>query len=186
MLRYRDFFPMAADTEFSGLGKGLPLVDALPLGILVTDRNGKCLYSNAAYQKLCGWTADELVGSHWSAVIHPKDHAATLRHWEDAVLGQKPFLCEARLKTSGGAVLWTRRNAALLTDNMHGGGYVHTVEDISTYKAHERARKRAEEQLFEEKERARVTLGARFSRESTARMAQHDALNGLYHLKLLR
>mgnify|MGYP001627741466 FL=1 len=161
MLRYRDFFPLAADRQDNynaGLGKGIPLSDVLPLGILVTDRDGKCLYSNSAYQKLCGWTGDELIGSHWSAVIHPQDHAKTLEHWEKAVLGQKAFLCEARLKCANGQVIWTRRNAALITDAMPGHGYVHTVEDISTYKAHERARKKAEEQLFDEKERAQVTL----------------------------
>ncbi|AXS83763.1 diguanylate cyclase domain-containing protein [Marinobacter sp. Arc7-DN-1] len=159
MLRYRDFFPLAADTQASaGLGRGIPLSDALPLGILVTDRDGKCLYSNTAYQKLCGWTGDELIGSHWSSVIHPQDLDKTLRHWDKAVLGHEAFLCEARLKCANGQVIWTRRNAALLTDGMPGHGYVHTVEGISTYKAHERARRQAEEQLFDEKERAQVTL----------------------------
>ncbi|WP_372958200.1 diguanylate cyclase domain-containing protein [Marinobacter sp.] len=159
MLRYRDFFPMAEDPGLgAGLNKGLPLSDSMPLGILVTDREGKCLYSNAAYQKLCGWTADELIGSHWSATIHPDDHDRTLKHWDMAVQGRKPFLCEARLKSSSGEVIWTRRNAAELADNLPGQGYVHTVEDISTYKAHEIARLAAEEQLFDEKERAQVTL----------------------------
>ncbi|MGF2733692.1 diguanylate cyclase domain-containing protein [Marinobacter sp. DUT-1] len=157
MLRYRDFFPLAADRQ-ADAGKDISLSDTLPLGILVTDREGKCLYSNAAYQKLCGWTGDELIGSHWSAVIHPQDHGKVVRHWDAAVLGHQSFLCEARLKRSNGEVVWTRRNAALLADTMPGHGYVHTVEDISTYKTHERARKKAEEQLFEEKERAQVTL----------------------------
>lgn len=159
MLRYRDFFPLAAATTVSdGLRKGSPLSDALPLGILVTDQDGKCVYSNTAYQKLCGWSGDELIGSHWSAVIHPLDHERAVRHWDAAVLGHESFLCEARLKSSNGKVVWIRRNAALLTDNMPGHGYVHTIEDISTYKAHEKARRKAEEQLFEEKEWARVTL----------------------------
>lgn len=159
MLPYRDYFPLAADTQANaGLGRSIPLSDALPLGILVTDRDGKCLYSNTAYQKLCGWTGDELIGSHWSAVIHPQDHERTVLHWDAALLGHKSFVCEARLKSASGKVVWTRRNAALLTDDMPGEGYVHTIEDISTYKAHEKARRKAEEQLFEEKERARVTL----------------------------
>lgn len=159
MLRYRDFFPLSADPQSqSGPGRGLPLSDVLPLGILVTDRRGKCLYSNAAYQKLCGWSGDELIGSHWSAAVHPQDHARVIQHWNEAILGHKPFLFEARLKHASGDTVWTRHNAALLTDNMPGHGYVHTVEDISTYKAHERARIKAEEQLFEEQERAQVTL----------------------------
>ncbi len=159
MLRYRDFFPMAADIQANaGKGKGIPLSDALPLGILVTDQYGKCIYSNAAYQKLCGWTDDELIGSHWCSVIHPLDHDRILRHWNAAVLGHKPFLCETRLKRANGEVIWARHNAAMQTDNDPGDGYVHTIEDISTYKAHERAGRKAEEELFEEKERAQVTL----------------------------
>lgn len=161
MLRYRDYFPFAADIRDNanaGPGTGPALSDALPLGILVTDRDGKCLYSNAAYQKLCGWTGDELVGSHWSAVIDPRDREKAVRNWDAAVRGHQPFVHEARLKSAGGKVIWTRRNAALMTDTLPGHGYVHTIEDISTYKAHEKARRRAEEQLFEEKERARVTL----------------------------
>lgn len=159
MLRYRDFFPMADDPGLgAGLNEGLPLSDSMPLGILVTDRDGKCLYSNAAYQKLCGRTVEELIGSHWSLVIHPDDYDRTQRQWEAAVAGRKPFLCEARIKSSSGEVIWTRRNAALLSDDMPGQGYVHTVEDISVYKAHEIARLAAEEKLFDEKERAQVTL----------------------------
>ncbi|MFL1466839.1 diguanylate cyclase domain-containing protein [Marinobacter sp. HN1S83] len=159
MLRYRDFFPMAADTQANaGLEKSIPLSDALPLGILVTDQHGKCLYSNAAYQKLCGWPADELIGSHWSSVVHPLDHDRILRHWNAAVQGHKAFLCEARLKRANGEVIWARHNAAMLTDNVPGAGYVHTIEDITIYKARERAGRKAEEQLYEEKERAQVTL----------------------------
>ncbi|MGM0768299.1 MAG: diguanylate cyclase domain-containing protein [Pseudomonadota bacterium] len=159
MLRYRDFFPSAADKPTGGApGNGTPLSDALPLGILVTDPDGKCLYSNMAYQKLCGWSGDELIGSHWGAVIHPLDHDKTLRHWKAAVLSRIPFLSEARLKRADGKVIWTRHHAAPLTDPAHGDGYAHTVEDITCYKAHERAGKKAEEQLFEEKERAQVTL----------------------------
>ncbi|PXX92647.1 hypothetical protein DIT71_05540 [Marinobacter vulgaris] len=124
----------------------------------MTDRDGKCLYSNKAYRKLCGWADDELTGSHWSAVIHPDDHEKTVQHWNAALLGQVSFMCEARLQSSDGEVIWTRRNAALMTDNLPNLGYVHTIEDISSYKAHERGRKQAEDQLFEEKERAQVTL----------------------------
>jgi diguanylate cyclase (GGDEF)-like protein/PAS domain S-box-containing protein len=140
--------------------KRIPLSDELPLGILVTDQNGNCLYSNAAYQNLCGWSADELLGSHWSAVIHSQDRDEAIRHWETAVSGQGDFLFEARLALRNGEVVWTRHNAALVTDHIPGGGYVHAIEDISVYKLHEKARRMAEEQLFEEKERAQVMLNS--------------------------
>lgn len=159
MLHFRYDPPLTSGTQLTAAkGRNIPLGDKLPLGILVTDQHGKCLYSNAAYQKLCGRSADELIGSHWSAAIHPQDRNKSVRHWEQAVLGHCAFPFEARLQLANGAVTWTRHNAALMTDDTPDLGYVHTVEDINTYKAHELARKNAEEQLFEEKERAQVTL----------------------------
>lgn len=150
MQHYHGTFQRVTDAMSSiRLDTDMTLSDALPLGILMTDREGTCLYSNAAYQKLCGWTGEELAGSHWSSVIHPEDHHKTIQHWDEAVMGLRPFLCEARLKCAGGEVIWTRRDAAPLP----GHGYVHTVEDISLYKGRESTR--------------------------MVYLAQHDALTGL-------
>ncbi len=158
MLQYRDFFPLAAAAESTtGQSHGIPTTDKSSLGLLVTDREGKCIYSNVAYQKLCGWTGDELIGSHWSAVIPVSGRDEMFRHWDNALQGQEAFTCEARLQRSNGEVIWTRRNAALLTDNLPNVGYVHTVEDISNDKA---------------------------ARETSMPMeypTQHDALTGLHN-----
>ncbi|HTN34439.1 MAG TPA: diguanylate cyclase [Marinobacter sp.] len=159
MLRYRDFFPMAASTtKTAGLGKGFQFGDNLPLGILITNTDGECLYSNIAYQKLCGKSAHALIGSHWSEVIHPEDRDMAIRQWRAAVSGNDSFLYEVRLTSANGDIVWIRRNAALMTDQIPGDGYVHTIEDISTYKIHEQARVDAEEALFEAEQRAQVTL----------------------------
>lgn len=140
MLQYRDFFPLGATAESAtGRSHGIPTTDEPSLGFLVTDRDGKCIYSNVAYQKLCGWIGDELIGSHWSAVIPASCREEMLRHWHNALRGREPFTCEARLQRSNGEVIWTRRNAALLTDNLPNVGYVHTVEDITAYKAAQEA-----------------------------------------------
>lgn len=159
MLRYRDYFPLAADREArSGGGPDHRLSDLLPVGILVTDRDGKCIHSNLAYQKICGWNNDELMGSHWSAVVHPGDHARVIRQWDEAVLGQTPFLSEVRLKHANGKTVWVRRKAVPVSSRRPDRGYVHTVEDIGIYKAEQRAINDAESQLFEEKERAHAAL----------------------------
>lgn len=137
MLRYRDFFPMAASlNDRMDFRENVTLLELLPSAILITDSEGRCLYSNPAYQNLCGWSADELIGSHWSAVMHPHDHEALMGHWRDALQGRNSFQCEARLKRSDGKVLWIRRNASVLNGTVPGGGHVHTVEDISRYKGH--------------------------------------------------
>ncbi len=145
-------------TDKAGHGVSLPLSDVCPLGMLVTDREGKCQYSNKAYQELCGRTGDELMGTHWADNLAPEDRDTTLEHWEKAAQEGGSLLCEARLMRSNGEVVWTRRNAAILNDALPDQGYIHTVEDISIYKVHELARRKAEEELFDAKERAQVTL----------------------------
>ena len=145
MLHNRSFFPLSDESR---------------LGIMVTDRDGKCLYSNAAYQNLSGWSGDALIGSHWSASLYPRNRDEATDHGKTALLGQSPFPFEARLNLRNGEVMWTRHNSALMTAQIPAHSYVHTVEDISTYKSHEHAKTQAEDQLFEEKARADVTLAA--------------------------
>lgn len=131
--------------------------DVLPLGILVTDADGSCTYGNAAYQRLSGQRVADLLGSHWSAQIHPEDRERVLNGWHQAVRGQRPFVFEARLMRPDGEMVWTRRNVVQL-DATGKTGYAHTVEDISAAKSAELERRAAEEALIEENERARVTL----------------------------
>lgn len=181
MLQYRDICSLNADTQpTANLRKYTALSDQLPMGILITDQHGTGLYCNAAYQKLCGRAAGELIGSHWCAVIHPKDRDAALIQWNAALQGQCCSAFESRLEPSNGKLVWTRRNTALMTDHTSGRVFVHTVEDISTSKAHEYARRKAEDQLFAEKERAQVTLDsigdAVISTDTTGRVSYMNAV----------
>lgn len=161
MSGYRALFPATTDAHpYPARSYDMPFGDALPIGLLVTDPTGRCLFSNKAYRQLCGWTEDEIIGSLWNAVIYPQDQEKAVHHWKAALRDLEPFMFETRLQCSNGEVIWTRRNAALLDDNEPALGYVHTIDDISTYKANEIAWLAAEEHLSEEKERAQVTLNS--------------------------
>ena len=50
--------------------------DASPLGICVSDQQGRCVYTNAAYHQLSGLTIKQTLGTNWSRVIHPEDRRA--------------------------------------------------------------------------------------------------------------
>lgn len=134
--------------------------DASPLGIFVSDARGHCEYTNAAYQEISGLTADESLGMHWSMAIYPEDRQLALSGWQDAAQDQTLFQCEVRILRQDGAVLWARLNIAALGDGASTPGHVHTVEDITERKQAEEALRAAEETLFEEKERAQVTLNS--------------------------
>lgn len=159
ILKYKDFFPGAGGTQevpFKGLI--VSLGDALPMGILITDSEGRCVYSNTAYQKLSGWTVEELNGSYWTSVIHPQDHSKVIQYWQESLAKETPFQCEVRLKRADGEDIWTRRHISAMDEGMPGRFYVHTVEDISVQKAREALMTRVEERVIDDKMRAQVML----------------------------
>ena len=132
--------------------------DASPLGIFVSDAGGDCIYTNAAYHKISGLNFEQALGTRWSMAIHPDDRQRIVVEWRDAVRGQEPFQAEVRFLREDGSIVWTRLNAAAMRDGLTSRGRVQTVEDITGRKAADRELELAQEALFEEKERAQVTL----------------------------
>ncbi|MBK7677210.1 MAG: EAL domain-containing protein [Candidatus Accumulibacter sp.] len=132
--------------------------DASPLGIFVSDVQGDCVYTNAAYQRISGLTFEETLGTKWSTAIHPDDRQRVLAEWRDAAGSGAPFQTEFRFLQPDERVVWARVNSAAMNDGLAANGRVKTVEDISQRKAVEFALRAVEEALFEERERAQVTL----------------------------
>ena len=127
--------------------------DASPLGIFVSDAAGLCIYTNAAYQAISGLSQEQTLGTNWGMAIHPDDRARVLAEWNDAAQNRLPFQTEFRFLQGDARIVWTRVNSAAISDGNHSLGLVQTVEDITD-------RKTAEDALFEEKERAQVTLNS--------------------------
>ena len=138
--------------------------DASPLGIFVSDAQGGCVYTNAAYHKISGLSFEQTLGTNWSMAIHPDDRERVLTEWRLAARGQAAILTEFRFLQNDDSVVWTRVNSAAMRDDQDDGkasfGQVQTVEDISERKVTESVLRAAEEALFEEKERAQVTLNS--------------------------
>ena len=134
--------------------------DASPLGIFVADAEGGCVYTNAAYQGISGLSLAQTLGTNWSVAIHPEDRERVLAEWREAARGLAPFQTEFRFLRGDGSVVWTRVNSASMGDEAGPYGFVQTLEDISERKVTEFVLRAAEEALFEEKERAQVTLNS--------------------------
>ena len=134
--------------------------DASPLGIFVSDVEGECVYTNAAYHAISGLSFEQALGTNWSTAIHPEDRERVLAEWRDAARMQTPFQSEARFLRGDESVVWTRLNTGAMCDGGTSHGRVQTVEDISERKSAEFVLQAAEEALFEEKERAQVTLNS--------------------------
>lgn len=127
--------------------------DASPLGIFVSDVDGECVYTNEAYHTISGLSLEQTLGTNWRMAIHPDDRERVLVEWRAAALGEAKFTSNARFLRADGSIVWTRLNAAAMLDGVQPRGHVQIVEDITERKA-------AEDALFEEKERAEVTLNS--------------------------
>ena len=138
--------------------------DASPLGIFVADALGGCVYTNAAYHKISGLSFEQTLGTNWSMAIHPEDRERVLSEWRIAAQSLEPFQTEYRFQQEDHSIVWTRVNSAAMRNNQGVGrklfGLVQTVEDISERKLSEFVLRAAEEALFEEKERAQITLNS--------------------------
>jgi len=134
--------------------------DASPLGIFVSDIEGSCVYTNAAYQTISGLTPEQTLGTNWYTAIHPEDRERVLAEWHNAALGQAPFQTEFRFLQGDDGIVWTRVSSAAMLNGKKSLGLVQIVEDITERKSAELILRTAEESLFEEKERAQVTLNS--------------------------
>jgi len=135
------------------------VLEGSPLGILISDSDCSCVYSNIAYQNISGLTTEESSGEHWIAAIHPSDRQLALSAWRDSPSDRAPPWHEIRLLRPDGSVRRVRLHiAALREGGLANVRYVHTVEDITARTESEEALHAAEEALLEQNERAQVTL----------------------------
>jgi len=105
--------------------------DASPFGIFVTDPKGKCIYSNAAYQKVSQQTSEESWGDGWIEIIHPEDKNRVYAQWYQAVSSGGEFNSEHRLKLKDGKEIWVNVKAASIRVEDKLLGYIGVVEEIA-------------------------------------------------------
>jgi diguanylate cyclase (GGDEF)-like protein/PAS domain S-box-containing protein len=159
-LRYVIGCKVARDVLQNSEARFRAMSDASPLGIFVSDAEGNCVYTNAAYQTISGLSFEQALGTSWSLAIHPEDRQRVLADWRTAAQNDAPFRTEFRFQRNDGSVVWTRVNSAAMHDGVRPRCHVQTVEDITARKATEFGLQAAEEALFEEKERAQITLNS--------------------------
>jgi diguanylate cyclase (GGDEF)-like protein/PAS domain S-box-containing protein len=143
--------PSAAGSSDPEIG----LLDALSLGVLITNLDGEITYSNPACQKLLATKGSKLLGTDWCQTIDEQDRAVIPSRWQES---EGALTFEVRMMTGTGRRVWTRHSIASLALDQATGGRIHTIEDISAVRASEKAAKAAREALSRERERARVTL----------------------------
>ena len=125
-----------------------------PLGIYLTDTQGRCTYVNPRCREIFGFSLMESMDFGWADFIHPDDRAAMLQAWADYVkAGKGEYSYELRAQRRDGTIrLIHLRSAPLRADDGSPMGFVGSIEDITD-------RKRAEGELRESKQSLEHALG---------------------------
>ena len=108
------------------------LSNCSPVGVFLTDIEGRCTYTNPRCQEIYGFTAEEGLGEGWSRFIHPEDRPGVMEKWlQLAPLGGE-FSLEYRTQDARGTVRWVHdRTAPVFSDQGELIGHVGTVEDVT-------------------------------------------------------
>lgn len=112
-----------------------------PVGIFLTDVEGRCTYTNPRLQAICGITPEQAFGDAWLQSVHPEDREQVLANWSSLTLTNGEYSNEFRLETPAGIVRQVHLRASpMLSPLGELIGHVGTVEDITDRKQAEEAR----------------------------------------------
>lgn len=124
-------------------------------GIMITDSEDRVLFTNLAFQKLTGFSADELLGQWPCELFHPLEEDNVRREAVFACASQRlPFSGEIEIRRKDGSLLWIQTDMNPVFDE--AGNFIHYVSsntDISK-------RKDAERDLEEKEARFRTGMQA--------------------------
>jgi PAS domain S-box-containing protein len=119
------------------------LSESSPIGILRTDAEGKCIYTNHRCQAICGFTFEEALGDGWMQFAHADDLKIFLPQWSQATAVKQEFSGKLRYEHRDSDVRFCQiRTAPIFSVNGEELiGHVGTVEDITETLAIERMKK---------------------------------------------
>jgi PAS domain S-box-containing protein len=100
--------------------------------VLHADAEGRCLYTNPAWQRLTGVTPEEILGDGWVRAVLPAEREDIHREWRHAAREGRPFHREFRLSGPAGYERRVRVHVvAIAGDDGRSLGRVGTFEDVT-------------------------------------------------------
>jgi PAS domain S-box-containing protein len=137
------------------------ILENAPVGIVINDREGHVIESNAAFQRICGYSAEELKETKFSDYTHPDDRVKNRELFEQLKSHKlQSFEIEKRYIRKDGEIIWAHVIAAGLNEETNIG----IVEDI-TLRMREAAELRAAKEAAEAANRAKSEFLANMSHE---------------------
>jgi PAS domain S-box-containing protein len=123
------------------------------IGIALVDLEGRIIEINPAFQKMLGFTKEELLNQNFNILLHPNDPKSGNFFYVDMILSEHDqYQIEKRFIGRNGQVMWGRLTVSMVRGpGLESEFLVAMIEDISK-------RKQMEEALIAEKKRLAITL----------------------------
>lgn len=149
--------------------------DRAPGGIAITDVEGNFVRANAAYQKLVGYSEEELLSRTMENLTHPDDYESKKSLFAQLLRGEcHSFEMELRYIRSDGRTIWVNNFMSTIDDEAHRLRYfVKIAQDITD-------RKRAEQEILS----SQAALRTLYERLQTVREEERVALAREVHDQL--
>ena len=109
-----------------------------PVGIFLTDADGKTIFVNPKWSEITGLELEEALGFGWHKALHPDERPHLLKNWSDASQVKIASYEEYRFVQPNGNEKWVIGQA--VPDYNPSGeivGYVGTITDITELKNYE-------------------------------------------------
>lgn len=111
------------------------LSSASPIGIVLTDASGDCLYVNRRWEDLSGILHDACLDKGWLDCIHPDDKDNMLEKWMDSIGESNEHVTEFRVEREDKPISWLHSRVTSIGDSEGiSRGYIWTFEDITERK----------------------------------------------------
>lgn len=123
--------------------------DDSPIGLDLVDLRGRFVRVNAAYCRMIGYTAEQLLGMHIREITHPDDLLRDEASMREFLSGQRrTYQVEKRYVRADGGIVWAMLNVTVVTDAegrpLHFFGQ---VQDITQLKRDEEELRRQAQEL---------------------------------------
>ena len=113
-------------------------------GVVVLDRNGGIVRANLAFDNIVGRDTNGLMGSHFTAVVHPDDRAGSGEAFSRLLAGDDSgYPHDERCQRPDGSVAWGRVTASVIRDAQGTAAYALLLKQDITAEKNATADRRA-------------------------------------------
>ncbi len=141
------------------------LTNLVPVGIFMTNSNGKTTFVNPKWSSIAGISQEEALNDGWLKAVHPEDRIKIKENLYNAVKRNNSSQAEYRFLHTDGTIKWVLNQARPeYNEQNHIIGYVGTTTDITEIKLYELELNRLKEKA-EESDRLKSAFLANMSHE---------------------